>query len=481
MNGEPQSPAPDSGTPEGARLDPFGWWEYDLRNGRVEWDPRARRILGIPGSGVLTLDRARSVIHPDDLALADAVLAEALKPGGSGHYSVQKRINRADGDRWVRTIGHIQHDEDGEPVRLIGIVEDITYAVDADRPFESAITGSDIILAHYDTDLRYTWVYNADPHFEAHAAVGHRDDELAPPESVAELTALKRETIDQDRELSRVVEVIVAGEPRYYTVHARPLHGPSGAVVGAVTAAAEVTEPVLSERAAREASEAKSRLMSLVSHELRTPLAGILGHADLLEQGVPVEIPEEALEHVRRIQTGVTHMHALIDELLTFARLEAGRERPEVNTVAPADVAREAISLVDGAAREEGLDLRLETVDGLPDLRTDGRRVVQLLVNLLGNAIKYTEDGAVTLRVERTGEHCLFHVIDTGIGIAEDHLDKIFEPFWRAPRSDGSGRRGNGLGLPVALQTARLLNGDIEVSSRVGEGSRLTLHLPLTD
>ena len=481
MTGEPRSPAPDPGARRAARMGPFGWWQYDLRSGDVEWDARAREIFGLPGAGVLTLNQARSVIHPDDRALAAAVVAEALKPGASGRYSVQKRIERPDGIRWVRTIGHVQYEEDGdgEAVRLLGVVEDITDEVAGDRPFESAIAGSDIILAHCDTDLKYTWIYNPDPHFDARAAIGHRDDELSPPEWVAELTDLKRETVEQGREQSRTVEVVVAGEPQYYSVHARPLHGPDGAVIGAATAATKVTGPIRSERSAREASQAKSRLMSLVSHELRTPLAGILGHADLLEQGVPVEIPEEALEHVRRIQAGVTHMHALIDELLTFARLEAGREHAELDTVSPSDLARQAVRLVDGAAREGGLDLLLETENGLPDLRTDGKRVVQLLVNLLGNAIKYTEEGEVTLRVETADGHCLFHVIDTGIGIAEEHLEKVFEPFWRAPRS-GGGQRGTGLGLAVARQMARLLDGDIEVRSQAGAGSRFTLRLPLT-
>jgi two-component system CheB/CheR fusion protein len=444
----------------------------------VEWDARAREIFGLPGTGRLTLDQAQSVIHPDDRALADAVVAEALEPGAPGHYAVQKRIIRADGVRWVRTIGHIEYADEADgpvPVKLMGIVEDITEA--GGTPFESAIAGSDIILAHCDRELRYTWLYNPDPHFDAERVIGRRDDELSAPECVAELVALKQYVLDEAEDVTRIVEIVVEGEPQSYRIHAAPLKGSEDEVVGVATAATRVTEEVRSERSAREASQAKSRLMSLVSHELRTPLAAILGHADLLEQGVPAAIPEDALAHVRRIQQGVEHMQGLIDELLTFARLEAGREQPELAVVDPADLAREAIGLVDGAAREKGLDLRLGIEADLPRLRTDPPRAVQVLVNLLGNAIKYTAEGAVSLRVE-AGDDCRFEVVDTGIGIAEEHLDKVFEPFWRAPGSEDTGGRGTGLGLALARQTARLLDGDIEVASRVGEGSRFTLRLP---
>lgn len=322
------SPTPESIEERGTAargVGQSGWWQYDLRTGEVRWDGRAREIFGLPGNGPLTLEQAMSAIHPDD-------------PAG---------------------------------------------------PFRSAIAGSDIILAHCDIDLRYTWLYNPDPHFETDAAIGRRDDELAPSEWVADLMTLKQDTIDRDAELARQVEVIVAGESRYYSVHASPLRDAEGSVTGVATAATDVTERVRAESEAREASEAKSRLMSGVSHELRTPLAGILGHAELLEQGIPEPIPDVALEHVARIQTGVNHMRALIDELLTYARLQAGREEVSRATCLPADLAGEAVRVVDGAARQKGL------------------------------------------------------------------------------------------GLAVARETARLLGGDITVESRLEEGSRFTLRLPL--
>ncbi len=477
MTRESPSRAPDRGARPSTVLKLVGWWQYDVRTDEVEWDARAREIFGLPGSGVLTRDQARSVIHPDDRELSEAVVAEALAAGSQ--YAVKKRVVKGEEVRWVRVVGHVQHgdDPDAAPVRLVGIVEDITDAVDRGVPFETAIAGSEIILAHCDRELRYTWLYNPDPNFQVEVAMGRRDDELAPPDSVAELVALKQQVLDEARDVTRTVEVMVAGERQSYRIHAAPLNGSDGEVVGVATAAVRVTDEVRSERSAREASRAKSRLMSLVSHELRTPLAGILGHADLLEGGIPVSIPDEALEHVRRIQQGVAHMQGLIDELLTFARLEAGHEEAELAAADPAEIAREAIDLVDGAAREKGVELRLEIEGKPPRIRTDGRRVTQLLVNLLGNAIKYTEEGAVTLRVEGD-DGCRLRVIDTGIGIAEEHLDKVFEPFWREPRSEHTGRRGSGLGLALARQTARLLDGEIEVTSRVGHGSCFTLLLP---
>lgn len=477
----PLTPESDERAPTGTRLHGFGWWQYDLRTGEIQWDARARQIFGLPGEGPLTVEQASSVIHPDDRELADAVLSEALSPGSPGRYTVRKRIVRDDGVHWVRTLGHVQYEDGPEgpaPARLVGVVEELEDEESAEGPFQTAIAGSDIILAHCDTHLRYTWIYNPDPHFNAADVIGRRDDELASAEHVAELMALKREVMDRDAGITRQIEIIVAGAPHYYSVHAAPLHGHDGAVIGATTAAADVTERVRAEDLAREASEAKSRLMSMISHELRTPLAGILGHAELLEQGVPEAIPERALEHVGRIRTGVGHMQALIDELLRFSRLQAGREAVSLDTTTAAAVSDEALKVVDGLARSKELGLAVEVEEPMPDLCTDVQKVEQVLVNLLGNAIKYTEEGSVTLRVERAGEVCLFHVVDTGIGIAGDHLDRVFEPFWRAPRASTGTRRGTGLGLAVAREIARLLHGEIEVESRPDEGSRFTLRVP---
>jgi signal transduction histidine kinase len=235
-------------------------------------------------------------------------------------------------------------------------------------------------------------------------------------------------------------------------------------------------------REAQEANRAKSHLLAAISHDLRTPLNAIMGYTDLLGMGIPEPIGAVNEERVGRIRSSATHLLYLIDELLSFARLDAGHEEVRLSDVDARALVTEVAGVIEPLALERGLQLRLEVPDEPTVLHSDPDRLRQILLNLVGNALKYTNEGEVCVGFDppRGGTIC-FHVRDTGIGIQPGHLEQIFEPFWRADpaRNGDGGNRSSGLGLSVVRRLVELLDGAIHVKSEVGRGSLFTVQLPL--
>jgi PAS domain S-box-containing protein len=229
---------------------------------------------------------------------------------------------------------------------------------------------------------------------------------------------------------------------------------------------------------ALEASRAKSEFLAVMSHELRTPLNAILGYTDLFLAGIPAPLPDPFRPQVERVQTAARHLLGLIEEILTFARLESGKEEVAPAPTTAAAVLEEACALVEPLALERGIGFVVHRPDPDVPLRTDARKARQVLVNLAGNAVKFTERGEVEISAAAEGESVLFRVRDTGPGIAPEHHERIFEPFWQAEQGLVRRHGGSGLGLSVARQLARLMGGDVTVASEPGQGSTFTFRLP---
>ena len=187
------------------------------------------------------------------------------------------------------------------------------------------------------------------------------------------------------------------------------------------------------------------------------------------------------LEYVKNLHACGEHLLALINNLLDLSKIEANREELSLETVVVKEICLEALSLVYQRAKEQGIELILETEPDVTFCRSDPLRLKQILVNLLSNAIKFTEIGAVRLKVAQNGKTIDFSVIDTGIGIAEAEKDKLFQPFQQLNSHLHRNYKGTGLGLALSLRLARLHGGDISVTSKPGNGSCFTLHLPVTN
>ncbi|CAN5893718.1 hypothetical protein BH23GEM9_BH23GEM9_35090 [soil metagenome] len=229
---------------------------------------------------------------------------------------------------------------------------------------------------------------------------------------------------------------------------------------------------------AHHASEAKSDFLAVMSHELRTPLNAIIGYADLLLLGVPNEVPDRARRQVERIRSASNSLLQLVEEVLSFSRIEAGKEEIRISPVDLSALLRDCVALIEPMAAEKSLSTRLVMPDEPLKVISDERKIRQILTNLLSNAVKFTESGWIEAGIEVTDNSMMIRITDTGIGIPPEHLERIFDAFWQVEQTATRRFGGTGLGLGVARKLAKLLEGRLEVDSEVGAGSTFTLALP---
>lgn len=229
---------------------------------------------------------------------------------------------------------------------------------------------------------------------------------------------------------------------------------------------------------ARLADRQKASFLAVMSHEFRTPLSAILGYADILTAEVHGDLNPKQRTHVDRVKASVRHLSHLVDEILSYASMESGQERVRLESVDVEGIARDVAEIMEPIAEAAGLELRLRLAEGPVEAVTDPSKLRQILINLLSNAIKYTGSGHVELVLEPQESSIRYRVLDTGPGIAEAHIDDIFEPFWQMEAHTGRRVTGTGLGLAVARRLARVLGGDIQVKTSIGAGSEFMVDLP---
>jgi len=237
---------------------------------------------------------------------------------------------------------------------------------------------------------------------------------------------------------------------------------------------------------AREGDAAKTSLLATLSHELRTPLTALEGYGELLEDEILGPLAPAQRDVIMRLRTVSRHLGSLIEDILTYASLEADRVVARVSQVSVDEVVDSLYPFIEPLAREKGINFRADVEGKLPLLTTDEPKVRQILINLCQNAVKFTEQGEVQVRVSRGSPgpdglptiRCT--VKDTGMGIAAPDLQRLFRPFSQVDSSLSRRYGGTGLGLYISRRLATLLGGRIEVVSRPGEGSAFTLVLPVT-
>jgi signal transduction histidine kinase len=220
--------------------------------------------------------------------------------------------------------------------------------------------------------------------------------------------------------------------------------------------------------------------MTRMNHELRTPLTAIIGFSRVLIQGKEGALTSGAKNYVERIRVNGMHLLSLINQILDVAKVEAGRMELEFESVQVDTLVRETLAMLEATAESKGLLLRGELPARVAPYVTDPGKLRQILINLVGNAVKFTKQGEVCVRVQTdpvTAKPVAIQVQDTGIGIPRERQDKIFDPF---EQGDSSTRRefgGTGLGLAIVKTFAELVGARVEVTSEIGNGTIFTLHL----
>ena len=268
--------------------------------------------------------------------------------------------------------------------------------------------------------------------------------------------------------------------------NAAPVRDSGGRVIAGVVIFWDVTAERRAERELRHAHEtvaaanrAKAEFFAVMSHELRTPLNAIGGYVEVMTMGIQGPITDQQRDSLERIQRNQQHLLSVIEDVLIFAKLEADRVPLELEVVAVSQALDELDALVRPALRRKEITLTCDACNSTLTVVADPEKLRQILLNVVGNAIKFTPvGGTVRVGAARVGATVRISVSDTGIGIPEDQLSRIFEPFFQVERGPTRRYPGVGLGLSIASDLARAMRGDVQVVSKVDEGTTVSITLP---
>jgi signal transduction histidine kinase/CHASE3 domain sensor protein len=333
--------------------------------------------------------------------------------------------------------------------------------LDESRPLPSAIrTGQPVVLSGVDV-LRERFPLFAAPHAE---------------DGVQAIAAFPMET--GGRALGGLL--VRFTNPREFSAVDRSFMGALSRIAAEAFDRARLFDAERDARAAAEAANrAKAAFLASMSHELRTPLQAALGFAQLMRSGLYGPVTADQAEVLGRVERSQTHLARLIDDILDFARLEAGRVRINLAPVAMAQVFLDLASIVEPQATTKGIAVTFVPVATNVRVTADRHRLEQILINLVSNAIKFTpEGGTVRIEASNNGAQAAIRVSDTGVGIPADRLQSIFEPFVQVDSEFTRTVSGAGLGLAISRDLARMMGGDLTVESELGKGSTFSVSLP---
>ncbi|HEX6628546.1 MAG TPA: chemotaxis protein CheB [Gemmatimonadaceae bacterium] len=286
--------------------------------------------------------------------------------------------------------------------------------------------------------------------------------------------------------LTRLEREVIADNGRWFMVRISPYKSTDNRIEGVVLALFDITERKLAEierelllHDTQSASTAKSNFMGVMSHELRTPLNAIVGYAGIMNAGAIGSISSEQSRQLDRISASAMHLSHLLDDALEAARLDSGSPAIHFDRIDLSFLIREVTEAVAPLAAKRGLAFNVDVPAGMA-VTADATKIRQILFNLLSNAVRFTDKGQIDLSARIQDDRRLtMSVKDTGIGIAPEHLDKIFDRFWQVDQSRTRTRGGTGLGLLVSRALARQLGGDLVVTSELGHGSTFTVTIPV--
>jgi signal transduction histidine kinase len=523
----------------------IGTFDFSPITGSMLWSERCKSIFGVEPNAPVSYEVFLGCLHPDDRARAEAAVARGLAADSPDNFDVEYRVRWRDGmTRSVIVKGRVFFEGQGnarQAVRLIGTAIDVTERRRAESYARLLAEASTLLASSFDTEVMLAGVARLvvqqfaalvffdmidDRGATVRSTAVHRDGTRALQMHKAKQLQVDPSRLPRDNPIAVALREnrVVLSQQSWSTDEHAAVDEAHRALMQSLDAVSQITAPLIARgralgvvtfarcsmhppfgnaereiaeelarraaaaidnaqlyQAAIAANDAKSTFLASMSHELRTPLTAIIGYEELLADGITGPVTESQRQQLGRIKASATHLLGLIDEILTFSRVEAGSERAQMGIVQVRTVLEDAAALVAPLVDDRGLVLTVDLADCPHSICTDEQKLRQILVNLLSNATKFTEHGGISLSASRSRRQMLFHVRDTGIGIPHQHLQQIFEPFWQVDQRANRRVGGTGLGLTVSRRLAQLIGGDLSVESHVGGGSTFTLQLPVAD
>jgi signal transduction histidine kinase/CheY-like chemotaxis protein/HPt (histidine-containing phosphotransfer) domain-containing protein len=471
----------------------IGSWQLDIARGDLRWSAETYRIFALPEDSPITYDDFLAHLHPDDRAAVDAAWQAALK---GATYDITHRIIVEGTTKWVREQAELVFDVEGRMTGGTGTVQDVTARKEAEirlreseELLRSAIDTIDEAFVVYGPDDRlvlcnekYRDLYRTSApviepgrSFEEVIRYGVEHGQYAQARGDEEAWIAARLAVHRQGDTDSIQKL---DDGRW--VRIREKRTPSGHIVGFRV---DITEIYRAKEAAEAANQAKSEFLANMSHEIRTPMNAILGLTQLV---LDSPLTAEQTDFLQKALSSGRALLGILNDILDYSKIEAGRLEIERMPFSIEEVLREVGDLFSAGLAEKGIELFLDIAPDVPsEVVGDPLRLNQVLTNLLGNAIKFTERGEIRVRVEpfaltpadpdRIGLR--FAVRDTGIGIDKEIAGRLFQPFTQADGSITRKYGGTGLGLAICHRLVTLMGGEIAASGEVGKGATFTFSI----
>lgn len=489
----------------------IGFWEWSAVDGSVIWDDRMFAIYGLDRRKFTgTAADFEQFLHPDDCALVSHDDLENEK----AYFSDEFRIIRQDGEiRYIQAIYYSQRDESGNILKQIGLNIDITEQ----KKMERALNDSQARFLHMTENVpgmiyqqtlcangesaltyvstRVSDIFEIDPSLQL-KEIERLMWERVHPEDLPRIISEFKQSINEFLPFASEYRLILPEKGERWVRTITNIYHTEGRDLVWDGLIVDITERKTADLKLKEthaelerATRLKDEFLANMSHELRTPLNAILGMAEGLRDEVFGVLNIEQRDALRTIEESGTHLLALINDILDLSKIEAGQIELSRHPVDFKQLCRSSLNFVRQQAYKKEIDLSIDLPADLPEITLDERRIRQVLINLLNNAVKFTHvGGRVSLDVELwhdSNEHeshfIRFAVSDTGIGIPADKLDVIFEPFVQIESALNRRYKGTGLGLGLVRRIVQLHGGTVAVTSEVEAGSRFVVDLPFLD
>lgn len=473
-----------------------GIWDLDLGLRSVYLSPRLFDMLGLPNTmGHMPLSGVWPLVHPEDRRKLIRAAVGQLRSGEPFEHEF-RCLHATDGWRWFHARALRAAGTDGNSRRLVGSLRDIhdeRLAKESLQRVSRLLAESQALgqVGGWELDLATDELFWTAETYRIHEASPKTFSptmeaaiDFFVPAAQIEVRAALEDAIARGRAFSLELEMVTA---RGRNIWVRATGGAvfsNGRAVRVLGAFQNITsqrrfdeELVRAKEAAESASESKSAFLAAMSHEIRTPMHTVLGYTDMLRDS---DLDAEQRECVDIIATSGNSLLRLIDDILDFSKVEAGKMHLEQLSFDVHEVVLKVARMMQPQAHQKGLSVRVEASSAGPHQAVaDPQRVHQVLVNLAGNAVKFTGDGSVVLCVSVAQDHVRVEIRDTGIGIAADKLDKLFEDFVQVDSSTQREYGGTGLGLAISKQLIEAMGGRIGVDSTPGVGSTFWFELPV--